>query len=81
VVEEVKKQSSKWIKGFGHGYQNFSWQTGYGAFSVSSYAVDIVRNYILNQKVHHKNKSYQEEVEQFMREYDVIEFDPEYFWK
>ena len=81
VVEEVKKQSSKWIKEFGNGYQNFSWQTGYGAFSVSSYAVDVVRNYILNQKEHHRKRSYQEEVERFMREYDVIEFDPEYFWR
>jgi putative transposase len=81
VVEEVKKQSSKWIKEFGYGYRNFSWQTGYGAFSVSSSAVEVVKNYILNQKEHHKKKSYREEVDRFMKEYDVIEFEPEYFWR
>lgn len=36
VVEEVKKGSSKWMKRTEGGHLNFAWQTGYGAFSVSS---------------------------------------------
>src|ERR1035437_735853 len=35
VVEEIKKQSSKWMKEVVRGHENFSWQIGYGAFSVS----------------------------------------------
>jgi hypothetical protein len=39
----------------------FSWQEGYGAFSVSHSHVDRVAKYILNQKIHHRRKSFQEE--------------------
>jgi REP element-mobilizing transposase RayT len=81
VVEEVKKQSSKWIKEIGKGNLTFSWQTGYGAFSVSSRAVEIVRNYISKQKRHHRTKSYVEELECLFREYGLIEFDPEFYWR
>jgi hypothetical protein len=59
----------------------FSWQTGYGAFSVSSRAVEIVRKYISSQKRHHRTKSYVEELERLFREEGVIEFDPEYYWR
>lgn len=78
VVEDVKKQSSKWLKT--KGIDNFTWQIGYGAFSVSSYAVEIVKNYIVNQKRHHKIKTYKEEVEEIIKEYDVVAYDEGYFW-
>ena len=81
VVEELKKGSSKWFKDQLDGDRNFSWQIGYGAFSVSSYKVDVVKNYILNQKSHHKTKSYKEEVEEFLKEYGLLEYDPKYFWE
>ena len=80
VVEEVKKGSSKWVKGIKNGNSNFYWQGGYGAFSVSGYAVDIVKAYIENQKEHHRKRSYHEEVEEFIKDYDIIEYSPEYFW-
>lgn len=35
LVEELKSNSSKWIKTKGTEYINFAWQNGYGAFSVS----------------------------------------------
>ncbi len=81
VVEEVKKQSSKWIKDKGVRYKKFSWQIGYGAFSVSSYGVENVKNYIKNQKSHHHKSSFQEEVEEFIKQYNVTEFDAKYFWE
>lgn len=37
VVEDVKKSSSKWIKTQPGGAGNFSWQNGYGAFSVGHF--------------------------------------------
>lgn len=80
VIEEVKKGSSKWMKETEGGDSKFSWQIGYGAFSVSSSKLDIVKNYIANQKTHHRSKTYREEVEEFLKEYDVIEYDPKYFW-
>lgn len=80
VVEEVKKESSKWIKTIEGGTKLFKWQIGYGAFSVSSSKVEVVKRYIENQKEHHGYHTFQEEVEQFVKEYDIIEYDPKYFW-
>ena len=78
VVEDVKKQTSKWMKV--KGINKFTWQIGYGAFSVSSSKVYVVKKYIANQKNHHKVKSYREEIEEFIKEYDIIEYDEKYFW-
>ncbi|WP_299252245.1 IS200/IS605 family transposase [uncultured Cytophaga sp.] len=78
IIEEVKKYSSKWMKS--NGINGFTWQIGYGAFSVSSSKIDIVTSYIINQKEHHKNVSFQNEIENFMKEYQISEYDSEYFW-
>ncbi len=40
---------------------DFAWQTGYGAFSVSVSAVEQVTRYILNQKEHHRDRTFDEE--------------------
>ena len=79
IVEEVKKSSSKWMKEHS-GNRSFYWQTGYGAFSVSSSKVNTMTRYITRQEEHHKHMDYREEIERFMREYDVVEYDPDYFW-
>ena len=81
VVEETKKQTSKWLKTVSSSYMKFSWQNGYAAYSVSSSKLEAVKNYIKNQEEHHRKVSYKEEVERFMKEYDVIEYDADYFWK
>lgn len=81
VIEEVKKRSSKWAKEQEEANSKFAWQTGYGAFSVSSSVVDKVNNYILNQKENHKRITYQQEIEEFVKHYDIIEYDATYFWK
>lgn len=78
IVEEVKKQSSKRMKE--KGIKDFTWQIGYGAFSVSSSKLNVVTNYILNQKQHHKAKTYNEEIEAFIKEYEIAEYDSKYFW-
>jgi len=78
VVEEVKKQSSKWMKE--KGVNGFTWQIGYGAFSVSSYKVEVVTNYIIRQKEHHKIVTFKDELEKFVKEYNVSEYDAKYFW-
>jgi putative transposase len=76
----VKKSSSKWFKEQEGVDYEFKWQIGYGAFSVSSSKVDVVKNYIKKQKVHHSTRTYKDEIEEFIREYDVIEYDENYFW-
>lgn len=58
IVEEVKKRSSKWIKRKGSEFDEFAWQAGYGAFSVSRSNVDAVKRYIENQKEHHSRQGF-----------------------
>lgn len=80
VVEEIKKESSKWIKKVEGGHKQFQWQPGYGAFSVSSLGVDNVKNYIRGQKEHHSRKTYKVEIEELIIKYDIIEYDEKFFW-
>jgi putative transposase len=53
LVEEVKTESSKWIKTKGSEFRNFHWQRGYGAFSIGQSNVTTLKRYIRNQKQHH----------------------------
>ncbi len=79
LLEEIKKSSSKWIKVKGQKYDNFSWQKGFGAFSVSSSKHDAVVTYISNQKEHHKTQSYQEEYIKFLQ-LNKVPYDERYVW-
>ena len=79
AVEELKTQSSKWMKT--QGVKDFYWQIGYGAFSVSYYKVDVIKKQIENQQIHHQNKTYKFEMENFMKLYNITEYNPEYFWR
>ena len=79
LLEEVKRQSSKWIKTKGEEYKNFYWQNGYGIFSVNPAQTDVVVQYIANQQDHHKKKTFQDEFRAFLKKYDV-EYDERYVW-
>ena len=79
LLEELKSHSSSWIKTKGEAYTNFYWQDGYGAFSVNPREVEIVTNYITNQKEHHSKKTFQDEYKVFLKKYDVA-YDERYVW-
>lgn len=79
LLEEVKSHSSKWIKTKSDELRQFYWQNGYGAFSVNPAEVNIVINYIANQKEHHKKKSFQDEYRAFLKKYNV-DYDERYVW-
>ena len=79
LLEEIKKQSSKWIKTKGQAYSNFYWQDGYGIFSVNPTETDKVIDYIQLQQEHHKHKSFQDEFITFLKKYQV-EYDERYIW-
>lgn len=80
LLEEIKKQSSKWIKNQGIAYSNFYWQDGYGIFSINPTQINIVVDYITNQGEHHKTISFQDELRAFLKKYKV-EYDERYIWK
>ncbi len=77
VVEEVKKGSSKWMKT--QGVPQFSWQAGYGAFSVGESQVAAVVRYIQGQEQHHRRVSFQDEFRRFLEKYRVAH-DERYVW-
>ncbi len=79
MFEIVKKDSSKWFKTKGLYYKKFYWQAGYAVFSVSQSKVEVVKQYIRNQKEHHKKKSFQDEFRKFLQEYK-IDYDEHYVW-
>jgi REP element-mobilizing transposase RayT len=79
VVEDVKKSSSKWIKTQGPEFAAFAWQSGYGAFAVSESNVEAVREYVANQREHHRKKTFQEEYRAFLQRHNVS-FDDRYVW-
>jgi len=79
AVEDVKKASSKWIKTQGVEFANFAWQSGYGAFAVSESNAEAVREYIANQREHHRKKTFQEEYRQFLERHRIA-FDERYVW-
>jgi REP element-mobilizing transposase RayT len=79
LLEEIKKQSSKWIKSKGDSYSNFYWQDGYGVFSVNPTEIDTVIKYIGNQKEHHTKITFQDELRAFLIKYKV-EYDEKYLW-
>ncbi len=79
LLEKVKSHSSKWIKTKGNRYKKFYWQNGYGAFSVNPAEIDVVRQYIANQKEHHKKRTFQEEYLAFLKKYQV-DYDERYIW-
>lgn len=77
IVEEVKKGSSKWMKG--EGVTEFYWQNGYAGFSVSESNVADVKKYIENQAEHHRRMTFQDELKLLLQRHR-IEFDERYLW-
>ena len=49
------------------GWEVFSWQEGYGAFSCSKNHADKVVEYIRNQKNHHQTVSFRQEIEKISK--------------
>lgn len=79
LVEEVKTETSKWIKTKGREFRNFYWQSGYGAFSIAQSQVPSVKRYVERQKEHHRYITFQDEYRKFLKAYD-IEYDERYVW-
>jgi hypothetical protein len=56
LVKNLKTSSSKIPKGKGH--DGFSWQSGYGAFSVSQSARESLFSSIAEQEIHHPRMTF-----------------------
>lgn len=79
LVENLKTSSSKWLKTQSPDLATFSWQRGYGCFSVGPTDLDSLCAYIDNQEEHHRTRTFQEEFRMFLKKYGV-EYDEAYVW-
>ena len=80
LVRDIKSGSSRWIHDEHPGISGFSWQTKYGAFSVSCSMEEKVRQYILGQKEHHRKKTFQEEFRSLL-DHHGFSYDERYMWE
>ncbi len=67
VLQLIKGESSFWINKNKIVQGKFAWQDDYWAVSVSESHLEQVRKYIQNQEEHHRTKSFEEEVDEFMK--------------
>jgi len=79
LVKGAKAASSKWLKTQGPEFADFSWQLGYGAFSVGMSQKEALLLYIDNQEEHHRTRSFQDEYRDFLSKYGIA-FDERYVW-
>ena len=79
IIKKAKANSSSWAKAQGLGCPKFSWQSGYGAFSIDQSQVESVKKYIQSQAEHHRKRTFQEEYLDMLRVYKV-EYDERYIW-
>ena len=76
VVRELKAVSSKWVHDETK-WKGFTWQEGYGAFTVSASQQERVRAYIAKQEEHHRSLTFREEYLAFLR-HSGVAYDEKY---
>jgi REP element-mobilizing transposase RayT len=79
LVQEVKRESSKWVKTKSDLLRDFHWQNGYGAFSASPAHVEPLRSYVATQEEHHRTVSFLDELRGLLKKYG-LEWDERYVW-
>jgi len=74
MVSKLKANSSRWLRQKDSDLKRlFSWQRGYGAFSVSESNTEAVARYIRNQAEHHRKVSFQEELRRIFERHGLSE--------
>jgi len=78
-IQLLKGNSSKWIHDTFKEPCDFEWQEGYGAFSISISSVGDTTKYIEHQAEHHRNLTFKQEVEAFLKKHgmEYVEHDLE----
>jgi putative transposase len=79
TIKEIKRATTNFINKKNWYYGKFCWQPGYAVFSYSRSEIDNVIRYIMNQKEHHKRKTFREEYLELLRKFD-IDYDDRYLF-
>jgi putative transposase len=77
LLQDIKGDSSKWINGKGYVHGRFNWQEGYGAFSYSHSQISSIAEYVENQEIHHRKRTFRQEYTELLKQFD-ISFDDRY---
>lgn len=80
LVRDIKNNSSKFINEKRWVLSKFQWQEGYGAFSYSRSQRAQIINYIQNQELHHKKRSFKEEYLEMLNKFEV-KYDENYIFE
>jgi putative transposase len=80
LVQNVKTETTKWIKENNFCKSAFAWQEGYGCISYLKSKVPTIINYIQNQETHHAKETFLQEFKSILQSLE-IEFDEQYFFK
>ncbi len=78
LVKEIKRTSSVWMKTENRSDASFAWQEGYGVFSVSHSNLGRVSKYISNQRIHHKERNFEDEYRSLLIRHGV-RFDERFY--
>jgi len=79
AMQLIKGGSSKWVHDTFPEHKLFSWQEGYGAFSIGIADVDRTVAYIEKQAEHHAKRDFKAEFVSFLKKHN-IEYDEQYIW-
>ena|SRR5437868_47139 len=77
VLRDLKANSSGWMHDVFPDLADFSWQRGYGAFTVSASQIERVRKYVAEQEIHHAKHTFRDEFIGLLR-VNEIDFDEKY---
>jgi putative transposase len=72
IIKQIKGSVSYFSNEQNLTENKFAWQTGYAAYSVSESTFPKVFEYIKNQKQHHIKKTFQQEYDEFLKLYGLL---------
>jgi REP element-mobilizing transposase RayT len=78
AMRTIRSVSSRWLREE-HGMRLFSWQEGYGAFSIGAAQIGVTIAYIERQEERHSKRDFQQEFLAILKKH-AIEYDPRYVW-
>ncbi len=80
LIRDIKRDSTNFVKEEIHPRFGFGWQEGFGAFSYAHSQIDAVVKYIQRQEEHHRKRTFREEYEAMLKEFEV-EYNPQFIFE
>ncbi|MCH7700737.1 MAG: IS200/IS605 family transposase [Planctomycetes bacterium] len=79
AAQLIKGGSSKWVHDTFAAQAAFTWQEGYGAFSIGVTGIPETVRYIERQVEHHRTHSFEDEYREFLNRHG-IQYDEAHVW-